>query len=132
MKKKVIFGVQVEIDDALTDADSTAEALDRLMETALSTPGILEEYGSPKVGHFVPFLPRVDPPRGGPHFISMTCQGETCGMCHDLDQMAVPATHKVGEEIPHDDPFQARHNLTCYVCCRHFVWVVGKAAPCQL
>lgn len=47
------------------------------------------------------------------HFVSKSCEGERC-IC------GKPATHKVGEEIPHDDPFQARHNLTQYVCCRHF------------
>jgi hypothetical protein len=45
------------------------------------------------------------------HFVSASCVGEKCSMCHS------PATHKVGEEIPHDDPNQMRHNYTAYVCC---------------
>lgn len=50
---KTRFYIDVEIDDSMTDAESVATALDRLMETALSTPGILEEYGDPKVGEFM-------------------------------------------------------------------------------
>lgn len=32
------------------DADSLGYAIDALLETALSTPGILDEYGSPTIG----------------------------------------------------------------------------------
>lgn len=48
------------------------------------------------------------------HFTSAACRGERCSMCQDA------ATHKVGEEIMADDPNPIRHNLTAYVCCRHF------------
>lgn len=37
-----------------TDLESLAGALDILMETALSSPGILEEYGDPSIGEFIP------------------------------------------------------------------------------
>ncbi len=47
-------------------------------------------------------------------FVSATCEGERCTLC------GVPATNKVGEEIPHDDPMPVRHNLTAYVCAHHF------------
>lgn len=40
------------------------------------------------------------------------------------------ATHKVGEEIPHDDPWRNRHNLTAYVCCPCFRSIMGPAATC--
>jgi len=53
------------------------------------------------------------------HFVSASCQGEMCQVCK------LPATHKVGEEIPHDDPMPARHNLTAYVCCAHFIEIMG-------
>jgi hypothetical protein len=54
------------------------------------------------------------------HFVSKTCGGELCRVCE------LPATHKVGEEIPHDDPVPfARHNLTAYVCCAHFIEIMG-------
>lgn len=59
------------------------------------------------------------------HFVSATCIGEHCRMCE------LPATHKVGEEVAHDDPHPMRHNLTAYLCCKHFTWVIGLAAPCQ-
>jgi hypothetical protein len=68
------------------------------------------------------------------HFISATTEGETCTMC------GLPATHKLGEQIPPDDPslentitfpMSARHNLTAYVCCFHFTAVLGPATGCR-
>lgn len=44
--------VEVEFDPAITDADSLATAMDRLMETALSTPDIMSDYGNPAVKEF--------------------------------------------------------------------------------
>jgi len=56
------------------------------------------------------------------HFVSKSCKGENCRVC------GAPATHKVGEEIAHDDPNQARHNLTAYVCCKDFRTIMGPSA----
>jgi len=53
------------------------------------------------------------------HPVSESCWGEICSMC------GKEATHKVGEEIPHDDPSPNRHNLTAYVCCDHFSQIMG-------
>lgn len=47
-------------------------------------------------------------------FVSRTCIGEECSVC------GKPATNKVGEEIPYDDPLPNRHNLTAYLCAEHF------------
>lgn len=78
------------------------------------------------------------------HFISASCEGELCSVCK------APSTHKLGEEILHDDPsnhpdpitnaaelavlgmsgLPGRHNLTAYVCCAHFTMIVGLAAGC--
>lgn len=58
------------------------------------------------------------------HFVSVSCNGEYCFMCADKTS----ATHKVGEEILHDDPNPARHNLTAYVCCKHFALIFGSLA----
>lgn len=66
-----------------------------------------------------------------PHFVSASCGGVSCHICQD-EGKKVPSSHKVGEEIPHDDPFQARHNLTAYVCCACFRKIMGKAVPCDL
>ena len=44
--------------------------------------------------------------------------GEKC-RCGD------DAIAKVGEEIMNDDPFQNRHNLTAYVCEKHFRELFG-------
>lgn len=53
-KKTVKFLVDVEFDGDTTDAESLAGALSTLMETALSTPGVLDEYGPVDVGSFYP------------------------------------------------------------------------------
>ena len=37
--------VEIDYDPAMTDGEGLACAMDRLLETALSTPGIVEEYG---------------------------------------------------------------------------------------
>lgn len=58
------------------------------------------------------------------HFISKFTKGETCWVCQ------YPATHKVGEEIFSDDPLPNRHNLTNYVCCSHFTFILGRATGC--
>jgi len=57
--KEVTFTVTVTFDPEITDEDSIATALDRLMETALSTPGIFDDYGNPEVGEFFP--PQLTP-----------------------------------------------------------------------
>lgn len=71
------------------------------------------------------------------HWVSKTCGGEHCSLC------GRPASHKVGEEIPPDvlgiedilkqeqgEYYQiaGRHNLTAYVCCRHFAALMGATA----
>lgn len=56
------------------------------------------------------------------HFTSASCSGEFCHLCNE------PATHKVGEEIPHDDPLPNRHNFTAYVCCTCFARIFGEYA----
>lgn len=53
-KQKAKFEIELEYDDKKTDPESLASALDTLMETALSTPGIFEDYGNPQVGEFYP------------------------------------------------------------------------------
>jgi hypothetical protein len=58
------------------------------------------------------------------HFVSASCGGETCSICHR------PATHKVSEEIMDDDERPIRHPLAAYLCCRCFRLVVGPAAKC--
>jgi hypothetical protein len=52
-EKKGFLKLPVTFDDQKTDLDSVASALDTLMETALSTPGILDEYGVVEVGPLV-------------------------------------------------------------------------------
>jgi len=49
---KTTLTVEIDYDPAMTDGEGLACAMDRLLETALSTPGILEDYGNPKVSEF--------------------------------------------------------------------------------
>jgi hypothetical protein len=49
---KATFTVDIEFDERQTDVEAIASALDRLMATALSTPGIMDEYGDPRIGEF--------------------------------------------------------------------------------
>jgi len=49
---KTTLTVEVEYDPAATDPEALACAMDRLLETTLSTPGITDDYGNPKVGEF--------------------------------------------------------------------------------
>jgi hypothetical protein len=49
---KTTLTVEIEYDPAMTDEEGLACAMDQLLETSLSTPGILDEYGNPKVGEF--------------------------------------------------------------------------------
>lgn len=45
--------VTVTYDPAVTDPEALASAMDKLVETATSTPGILSEYGDPSLGEFL-------------------------------------------------------------------------------
>ena len=67
-------------------------------------------------------MPTFDTGVSSNHPISATCRGEKCRVC------GRPATHKVGEEIPQDDPFPDRHNFTAYVCCEDFAVIFGEWA----
>ncbi len=49
---KTTLIVDVEYDDRVTDPESLASAADRLLETILSTPAIMEEYGDPQFDSF--------------------------------------------------------------------------------
>ena len=49
---KTTLTVELDYDPEMTDPEGLASAMDRLLETVLSTPGIVEEYGDPKMGEF--------------------------------------------------------------------------------
>lgn len=52
MIRAATLTLSTTFDDQCTDAESVATALDKLLETALSTPDILDEYGNPTFGEF--------------------------------------------------------------------------------
>jgi len=49
MKQLARIVVPIEYDDEVTDVESLATAVDILLETATSTPGILDDYGNPVI-----------------------------------------------------------------------------------
>ena len=49
---KTTLIVDVRYDPRRTDPEALANAMDRLLETALSTPGIMDECANPQVGEF--------------------------------------------------------------------------------
>jgi hypothetical protein len=50
--KTAIISFEVQYDETKTDSDAITCALEVVLETGLSTPGILEEYGTVEVGPF--------------------------------------------------------------------------------
>ena len=49
---KTTLTIDVDYDARRTDPEGLASAMDRLLETILSTPGIMAEYGDPQMGEF--------------------------------------------------------------------------------
>lgn len=47
-----VLTLSVTYDDKVTDGESLCSAFDTLLDTAMSTPGILDEYGNPNVDPF--------------------------------------------------------------------------------
>ena len=62
--KKAKLWLEVEYSPEYTDPESLATALDRLLETILSTPGIMDEYGDPTFGPCWVTSVRTVPSRG--------------------------------------------------------------------
>ena len=56
---------------------------------------------------------------------SRACIGEKC-------RCGAPASKKVGEEILFDDPNPARHNLTAYLCAKHYAELMGPLGAEQV
>jgi hypothetical protein len=53
--------LEIDYDPAMTDPEGLACAMDRLLETALSTPSILSDYGNPTIGQFFVAKETVSP-----------------------------------------------------------------------
>lgn len=51
-RSKTTLTLDIEYDPAVTDPESLAAAMDRLLETTLSTPDLMDEYDNPTVGEF--------------------------------------------------------------------------------
>lgn len=52
MKRTGRLYIDVSYDDAVTDIESLASGLDILLETAYSSPEILDDYGNPSIDSF--------------------------------------------------------------------------------
>jgi hypothetical protein len=73
---KTILTIEVTYDGRKTDPEALASAMDRLLETALSTPGILDEYGSPTMGEFFVAPEKSKPPkRAAPPKVVLSLSG---------------------------------------------------------
>ena len=59
---KTSLRLDVEYDDRVTDPEAIAAALDRLLETALSIPKVLEEYGTVHIRPFRILATKRPPP----------------------------------------------------------------------
>lgn len=46
---RITFTITVNYNPEATDEDAVGDAVDTLLETAQSTPGILDDYGNPEV-----------------------------------------------------------------------------------
>ena len=71
---KTTLTVEIKYDPRKTDAEGLACAMDRLLETALSTPGVMDEYGNPTIGEF--FVARQTSART----IRLPCYGITIAL----------------------------------------------------
>jgi hypothetical protein len=49
---EAILYIRVSYDPGITDPEALASAADRILETATTTPDILDDYGNPKFGEF--------------------------------------------------------------------------------
>jgi hypothetical protein len=61
--------VDIQYDPERTDPEGLASAMDRLLETALSIPGVMEEYGNAKMGEFFVAQAAGSPPKPGPTIV---------------------------------------------------------------
>ncbi len=60
--EKTSLTVDIKYDPELTDPEGLASAMDRLLETVLSTPGIMDEYSNPKMDEFLVAAAAQNPP----------------------------------------------------------------------
>ena len=63
---KTLLTLEVDYDPSVTDPEGLATAMDRLMETACSTPDILDDYANPAIGEFLVAAPVIDSVAAGP------------------------------------------------------------------
>jgi len=59
--------VDIDYDPAATDPEALASAADRLFETVLSTPGIMDEYGNPHFDQFSVLSSAAESEPDSPH-----------------------------------------------------------------
>jgi hypothetical protein len=57
---KTTLTVDIDYDPDVTDPEGLASAADRLLETVLSTPGIMDTYGDPRFGEFFVLSPAAE------------------------------------------------------------------------
>jgi len=72
---KTLLTLEVEYDPTVTNPEGLAAAMDRLMETACSTPGILDDYANPMIGPFFVATPAIDSVAAGPQRVVVNVYG---------------------------------------------------------
>jgi hypothetical protein len=73
--ERTTLTVDVEYDPDVTDPEGLASAMDRLLETVLSTPGIMEDYANPRIGEFFVADTAGNSPRPRPTVVAVIAGG---------------------------------------------------------
>ena len=100
---KTTLTLDVTYDDQVTDTEALASAADRLMETVLSTPGIMEEYANPRFGEFFVARSATNPPPARPNVVVEVSGTEKALEAAGMDVLAA-----------HDDSVQELHRWVLY------------------
>jgi hypothetical protein len=98
--KTTTLTVDVEYDQRFTDPEGLACAMDRLLETALSTPGIMEDYGNPTV--------RESFVAGDPKDYTLRIDGP---LLRDQRRLLLTLLDRTGEKVPDVATAQNRRGL---------------------
>ena len=91
--------IDVVYDETKTDLDAIACAADTLLETALSTPGILDEYANPT---FEPFYVQYHDEKRGPVKDRSVCGWSADDVRAQAEQMEVELTDEQVDDVLDD------------------------------
>ena len=84
--KKTTLTVDLKYDPTKTDPEGLACAMDRLLETALSIPGVMDEYANPQIGEFFVAQPSLGQHAAGQHAAEPVPSGAAWPQSIHIDQ----------------------------------------------